>query len=348
MAVSAGNLDPLFGAVAPAADLYSLHVDSYTTTGTGASERIATITANVGSADSFESTPIMPTSAFTGSAIDDTQGTVTFTPGTGIDPQPSLFSPTYILGFDSTALLLSSLPSVNIALGLDFNINQDVSLGLFSEEALSPGTVVTFSEDGSYTDSLTIVCYCSGTRIQTQDGDLPIEDLRQGDLVHAHFAGRAPINWIGRRHVDCRRHPAPHKVWPVQITAGAFGDDLPRRDLWLSAEHAVFVCNVLIPIKYLINGTTIKQIPVDEVTYYHIELPQHDVVLAEGLPAETYLDVGDRNKFEGSGALILHPNFSRLSWEGRGCAPLTVIGATVETVRRQINEQAASLRRRAA
>ncbi len=82
----------------------------------------------------------------------------------------------------------------------------------------------------------------------------------------------------------------------MRVKAGAFEDARPRRDLWLSPDHAVFVDDVLIPIKRLINGTSIAQVPVEEVTYYHVALGRHDVILAEGLPTESYLDRGDRSK----------------------------------------------------
>ena len=36
------------------------------------------------------------------------------------------------------------------------------------------------------------------------------------------------------------------------------------------------------PIRHLINGAHFVQEPVAEVTYYHVELPAHDVILAEG------------------------------------------------------------------
>jgi hypothetical protein len=97
--------------------------------------------------------------------------------------------------------------------------------------------------------------------------------------------GLATIKWIGNRRVDSALHPDPRRVWPVRIVAGGFGERLPRRDLWLSPNHAVFVDGVLIPIKHLINGCTIAQEPCDEVTYYHIELERPDVLLDEGLPS---------------------------------------------------------------
>ena len=109
----------------------------------------------------------------------------------------------------------------------------------------------------------------------------------------------------------------------MRVRAGAFDDAQPSRDLWLSPDHAVHVDGVLIPIKHLLNGTSIAQVAVDEVIYYHVELPHHDVLLAEGLPAESYLDTGDRRSFDNSAQAIrggevirLHPDF-RDAQDGR-------------------------------
>ena len=99
----------------------------------------------------------------------------------------------------------------------------------------------------------------------------------------------------------------------------------------------MFVAGVLIPVKYLLNGSTITQVPRGSVTYYHVELSVHDVLLAEGLPAESYLDTGDRSAFaNGGGSVALHPRFSAWQWDAAGCAPLVVAGAQVLAVRRQM------------
>jgi hypothetical protein len=134
-------------------------------------------------------------------------------------------------------------------------------------------------------------------------------------------------------------------VWPVRIAAGAFGAGMPERDLFVSPDHAVFVDNVLIPAKYLLNGTTICQVQRRRVVYHHIELAEHDVVLAEGLPAETYLDTGDRAKFSGGQVIALFPDFSARVLEAMGCAPVIVTGPRLAAVRQYVNTQAeASLR----
>jgi hypothetical protein len=193
-------------------------------------------------------------------------------------------------------------------------------------------------------DQVNISCFAAGTLIETKSGLVPVEALSERDHLQTALGGPGRIVWIGSRKVNCAQHPNPETVWPVRVRAGAFAAGMPKRDLWLSPDHAVYANDVLIPIKHLINGCTITQEPRDEVTYYHVELEQHDVVLAEGLPAESYLDTGDRFNFEnGSGPVVLHPNFSVRMWEAMGCAPLVVTGPALTSVRTRLLQRAAQL-----
>jgi hypothetical protein len=193
---------------------------------------------------------------------------------------------------------------------------------------------------------ITLACFAAGTRLATVHGPVAVEALQAGDLMllaNSHDTTRAV--WIGYREVDCVRHPEPHKVWPVRIAAGAFGQGVPRRDLYLSPDHAIFVRGVLIPVKYLVNGTTIVQIALDRVTYFHVELPRHDLLLAEGLSVESLLPSSDRVGFaNSSGVLALHPAWA---WEGEGCAPLMVTGPEVAAVRAMLARRASRPRRAA-
>lgn len=76
---------------------------------------------------------------------------------------------------------------------------------------------------------------------------------------------------------------------------------------------------------------TIRQVAVSEVTYYHVELPRHEVIMAEGLPVESLLDVGDRGKFANGGSLVeLHPDFALRTWEASACAPLVALRLCVQ------------------
>jgi hypothetical protein len=193
-------------------------------------------------------------------------------------------------------------------------------------------------------------CFAAGTRIKTLDGEISVEDLIEGDVVRAHFAGSASVVWVGHRHVDCRRHPEPSKVWPVRVSVHAFGPRSPERDLLLSPDHAVFVDDVLIPIKHLINGVTIAREQVDTVTYYHVELAEHDIVTANGMPAESYLENGDRAAFDNGGeAIALYPDFGMRRWDAFGCAPLVVTGTRLDAVAARVlarmpKDESASMR----
>jgi hypothetical protein len=190
---------------------------------------------------------------------------------------------------------------------------------------------------------ITVVCFRAGTRIRIDGGNVPVERLHVGDSVlvltdDGRLVPR-PIVWIGYRSVDCRRHPTPHLVWPVRIRAGTFGHGVPCRDLFLSPDHGVFLDSVLIPVKHLINGDRIEQVPVDEVIYFHIEMQTHSVLLAEDLATESYLDTGDRGKFAAGGQpLTMFPDFATRMWEAMGCAPLVISGPKLDAARRRISQ----------
>ncbi len=191
-----------------------------------------------------------------------------------------------------------------------------------------------------------VACFAAGTRIETEHGPAAVEDLVLGDKVvlAENQARHEPIVWIGRQEVACLDHPNPEAVWPVRVRAGAIGSGLPMRDLLLSPDHGVLVNGVLVPVKLLINGTRIAQVTCDHVTYFHVELPRHDVILAEGMPVESYLDTGDRADFVQSGAMRLFPDgnvksaaHAARAWETLGAACLVVTGPDLEAARASVD-----------
>jgi len=126
-----------------------------------------------------------------------------------------------------------------------------------------------------------------GARLKAKYGDIPVEELCNADRLQVLSGGTQPVRWIGFRHVKCLSHLYREQIWPVRISAGAFSPGQPCRDLFLSPDHAVYLIDVLIPVKLLSNGRSVVQGPMDEVTYYHIDMPAHDVLLAEGLSVES-------------------------------------------------------------
>jgi hypothetical protein len=162
-----------------------------------------------------------------------------------------------------------------------------------TDTARTAGT--TASDSGT---SFTL-CLLSGSRISTPDGTIAVEALTIGDLVLTADGGIASVRWIGVQSV-VTLFADPLRTLPIRITAGALGEDLPIRDLRVSPDHALLLDGVLVRAGALVNGVTIVRetaVP-DRFTYYHVELDDHSLILAEGVPAETFLDTISRRRFD--------------------------------------------------
>ena len=191
------------------------------------------------------------------------------------------------------------------------------------------------------------VCFVSGTMIQTSHGEVAVEALSVGDAAVTASGALRPIRWLGHRTIDCRNRLRSHEVMPVHISAHAFGPSRPVRDLFVSPGHAICVDvlgEVLIPAGLLVNGSSIRQVEVDSVTYWHVELDSHDVILAENLPAESYLEMGNRAFFaeEGVVALCASPDAQVLT-HADFCRPYVDGGAVLDAVRAQLQARATAI-----
>ena len=184
-------------------------------------------------------------------------------------------------------------------------------------------------------------CFAMGTRLLTPKGGRAVESLKAGGRVALANGGTGRIVWVGHRSVDTARHPRPWDVRPVRVRADALGRGLPCRDLVLSPDHALLIEGVLVPVRSLVNGGTIAQEHTRHVTYFHVELERHAVVLAEGVAAESYLDTGNRNSFSDEGQVVAaHADFERGETAGMACAPLVLEGPNVEAAQTRIAAQA--------
>jgi hypothetical protein len=154
-----------------------------------------------------------------------------------------------------------------------------------------------YKTDGA--DGTLIVCYYPGTAIRTASGDVAVECLRIGDSVMLADGGMLPVRWIGQNTVSTR-FADPLRVLPIRIRAGALAEGLPERDLLVSPEHAILVEDILVQAGALVNGVSIiRETSVPETfTYYHVELAEHALLLAEGLPAESFVDNVHRTAFD--------------------------------------------------
>ncbi|MBY5933889.1 Hint domain-containing protein [Tateyamaria omphalii] len=138
-----------------------------------------------------------------------------------------------------------------------------------------------------------IPCFTTGTAIATAGGPRPVEALSPGDLVQTRDNGLRPIRWIGTRAVDRHDLAVNPMLRPVHIAAGTFGNAMPLR---LSAQHALALNTgraqtQLVRAGHLarLNGGAVRVAHgVRAVTYHHLLLDSHDLILAEGVACESF------------------------------------------------------------
>ncbi len=158
----------------------------------------------------------------------------------------------------------------------------------------------SFTVDTTSPYTYDVTCFAAGTQIAAPGGERAVETLEPGDRVLT-TEGETTVKWVGRRTVHKLFTPA-EKFAPVRVTAGALGNGLPHTDLVLTADHALMLDGLAVNAGALVNGTTIRfdamaDLP-EQVTYYHVETEAHEVILANGTPAETYVDNVGRRAFD--------------------------------------------------
>jgi hypothetical protein len=139
-------------------------------------------------------------------------------------------------------------------------------------------------------------CFGRGTLISTARGEVPVEELQVGEQVLT-TNGLLPIKWIGcqtmRKNGAASWHPG---VLPIRVSRFAIDDQTPRRDLYLSPNHCLLIDGVLIPVKYLVNESTIvvdsAAKAAEAIEYFSVELYRHGVIFAEGTAVETFQYTG--------------------------------------------------------
>ncbi len=143
------------------------------------------------------------------------------------------------------------------------------------------------------------VCFLAATRIATPSGERPVEDLAIGDPVLGADGVARPVRWIGRQSL-VTVFADPQRSFPIRIAAGALGENTPSRDLFVSPQHALLVDGLLVQAGALVDGGAIRREPSagERFTWFHIELADHALVLAEGAPAETFVDNVSRRRFD--------------------------------------------------
>jgi hypothetical protein len=145
-----------------------------------------------------------------------------------------------------------------------------------------------------------LICFASGTLIDTPQGASPVQDLFPGDLVLTKDDGPQEILWMGMRQISGARLHVTPSLRPVRIRAGALGGNRPQPDLVVSPDHRVLLSGpkaqalfntpkVLVRAMDLVDD---RRVLVDhtatQVTYIHLLLARHQVIWANGVPTESF------------------------------------------------------------
>ena len=175
---------------------------------------------------------------------------------------------------------------------------------------LADGSAVFTPTDGTNLDNATFVsstyvssqgslpvgnlgppCFAGGTMIQTDRGEVAVEDLQVGDMVETMDSGMQAIRWIGKSITAAQGDFAPIVFHP-----GALGNE---REMRVSPQHRVLLQGwqaelyfgqeeILVPAKHLVNDVSIVREPIETVTYFHILFDRHEVVFSDGIPTESF------------------------------------------------------------
>ncbi len=182
------------------------------------------------------------------------------------------------------------------------------------------------------------LCFCIDTFIATPGGQVKVQDLAVGDMVITASGTVRPIAWIGTGQVLATRGKRGAAT-PVIVRRGALGPNVPYQDLRVTKGHAFHIVDALIPVEFLVNHRTIEwDDRAQEVKLFHIELETHDVLVANGAPAESYRDDGNRWLFHNANS----------GWDQPAkepCAPVLTGGPAVDAAWRRLLDRAGPRRR---
>ena len=262
-----------------------------------------------------------------GSLVEDANGDLFGTTQVGGQSgDGTVFKLPYVDGsYASTPIIIASFDGTdgqNPLAGVTFDSGGDLV-----------GTTNYGGTDNEGTVFETPICFLAGTMIATPTGEVAVERLAVGDMATTLRGPARRIVWIGQGRVLAtrgRRSPAT----PVIVRKGALAENMPCRDLRVTMAHALYVDGVLIPVEYLVNHRSIIwDDRAQEVTVYHVELETHDILVADGAPAENYRDDGNRWLFQNANAGWRRP-------PQPPCAPLLTGGPLVDAIWRRLLEHA--------
>ena len=230
-------------------------------------------------------------------------GTLTFAPSAQWLFETSIANaPTVIGGFDhGDTIDVTGFTATNtgvVAGGTSVTLTNSGGTHEVLNFRASVGSFTIATGPGISGTDITTLCFCPGTMIRTPNGEVKVEHLSVGDTVTTLGDNTQRITWIGHGKVLAtkgKRGPATSVI----VRKGALADNMPNSDLHVTKGHSLYFDGVLIPVEFLVNHKSILwDDKAQEVEIYHVELPTHDVLFANGAAAESYRDDGNRWLFQ--------------------------------------------------
>lgn len=183
------------------------------------------------------------------------------------------------------------------------------------------------------------VCFLTGTMIEIPGGVCAVEDLKVGDsvLVYDRISQKkisVSITWIGHKITSVKPNLHHDEAgYPVRILKDAIAQNVPNKDLLITAEHCLYFDGKLIPARMLVNGYSIYyDTSVTSYEYYHIETAEHSILTADGMLTESYLDTGNRHQFNLDHKVIELSGDKVKTWQNDAIVPLVTEGSIVERI----------------
>ncbi|WP_264801929.1 Hint domain-containing protein [Acetobacter nitrogenifigens] len=201
---------------------------------------------------------------------------------------------------------------------------------------------ITYSSNNTYVGA----CFLPGSMIRTPSGDVPVEDVRIGDIVttfdwRSGLERTSGVTWVGSKSVSVNGTLRKDEAgYPVRVLKDAISQGVPYKDMLVTAEHCLFFEGKFVPVRMLVNGKSVfYDTSIENYTYYHIETEPHAVIWSDGMLTETYLDTDNRHLFRQHGNVSTIAGCTR-SWELDAAAPLSVERSVVEPIYRALDARA--------
>ena len=114
-------------------------------------------------------------------------------------------------------------------------------------------------------------------------------------IIHKDKFKLERVKWVSKFKVSNLNS----KSKPICIQKNAFNKNCPFKDLYVSPCHSLLINGKMVLAKDMVNGTTIYQDnECKNVEYYHLECEKHHAIFANGVLAESYLNVNNKYAFE--------------------------------------------------